>query len=270
VPVTASRAAVRVSRILRALADAASALSLSEIARRVDVHPSTCQPLLLGLCAEGLVVRNDATATYRLGPGLIDLGEAARDAVGHIEAVHTEIKELRQQFGATAMAGVTDGVSIVVVAVDAVEDPYGQTITAGTRLRLRAPIGPVYVAWSGDGPIDAWLDGADPPLPKHRRAALIRELAEVRARGWSATLRGSRSADDAATREFTPDDFDAERLPVIGLSAPIWDQRGSMLCSLALAALPLEVGGREVRVMGDAVVHAADRITRQLGGHRPH
>ena len=85
-----SRAVERAARVLKVLAaEPDGELALSEIARRVEVHRSSCQTLVLALGAEGLVTRHGGASgpTYRLGPALLELAEAARAAVDAIDLV---------------------------------------------------------------------------------------------------------------------------------------------------------------------------------------
>ena len=85
-PVQPSPIAARVARVLKVLASQPStAFSLSELARQTDMNRASCQTLLLGLTAEGLVRRHEGGPTYQLGPALIQIGEAARDSLDVIE-----------------------------------------------------------------------------------------------------------------------------------------------------------------------------------------
>jgi DNA-binding IclR family transcriptional regulator len=127
-------------------------------------------------------------------------------------------------------------------------------VAVGNRLPLRAPVAPIYVAWAAEPAVDAWLDAADPALSRRARAAAHDDLAAVRRRGWSATIR----ADDTM-REIRDADLRRARLSVVGLSAPVRDDRGTFACSLALTGLTSEPSGAELRALAATLVDAANR-----------
>jgi DNA-binding IclR family transcriptional regulator len=272
VAVQTSRSVERAARILKVMAaEPDTEFSLSQLARRVEVHRSTCQTLMLALTAEGLVRRREPGATYRLGAALLELGEAARAALGVVDVADRELVRLRDEFGASAMAGAVAGDTIVILAAHPVVHPFGYTVTTGTRLPLRAPVGTLYVAWSDLAAVDAWLDRGDLTASAPARAASLRELETVRRRGWSATVRpfGEIGAGRASIREATDDDLESDRLSVIGISAPVWDKGRTLACSIALATFPTDLDGRRVQHIGAAVLQTARAITAAIGGRAP-
>jgi DNA-binding IclR family transcriptional regulator len=277
VPVLPSPAAARAAQVLKMLAATPDQdLSLSELARRVGLNRTTCQTLLLALTAEGLVVRREPQPTYRLGPVLIHLGEAAKASLDVVDLVGAELDTLHDDLGVTAMAGITTNDEIVIAAVRAAEHPFGLTPVTGGRLPLRAPIGPVYVAWADDGTIDAWLERAKPPLTQGEEQRQREGLARIRHRGYSATVEvpdrgGSRRARRGARHEELVETDLAATAPlsVIGVSAPVWHGDGSLACSIAVSAFSADLTLRELAAAGDAVGRSAARVTALLGGRAP-
>jgi DNA-binding IclR family transcriptional regulator len=269
VAVQLCRSAQRAAQILKVMAaEPMTEFTLSQLARRIGIHRSTCQTLMLALSAEGLVRRREPEATYRLGAALLDLGEAARVSLGVVDVANHELVRLRDEFGASAIAGVVAGDTIIIVASHPVVHPFGYTVATGTRLPLQAPLGTIYVAWSDDATVEAWLSRGDSSGSVVDRARAVRELETVRRRGWSATVRpfGGSGGGSASTREATDDDLDRDRLSVVGISAPVWDERGGLACSIALAAFPSDLDGRRVRQIGMAVAETAQAITVAIGG----
>jgi DNA-binding IclR family transcriptional regulator len=267
--VQSCRSVQRAAQILKVMAaEPMTEFSLSQLARRIDVHRSTCQTLMLALSAEGLVRRRAPDATYRLGATLLELGEAARASLGVVDVADHELVRLRDEFGASAIAGVVAGDTIVIAASHPVMHPFGYTVTAGTRLPLHAPLGTIYVAWSDDATVEAWLSRGESSGSAVDRARTIRELETVRNRGWSATVRPFEESGGgrASTREATDDDLDRDRLSTVGISAPVWDERGALACSIALAAFPSDLEGKRVRQIGAAVAETAQAITAAIGG----
>jgi DNA-binding IclR family transcriptional regulator len=270
--VQSCRSVERAAQILKVMAaEPERAFSLSELARRIGVHRSTGQTLMLALCAEGLVRRRDPEATYRLGATLVGLGEAARATFEVIDTADRELVRLRDLFGASAIAGVVAGDSIVIVAAHPVEHPFGYTVTTGTRLPLHAPLGTIYVAWSDDAVVEAWLDRTDRSPSSPDRTRSLHELEAVRRRGWSTTVRPIEGVGGtrASTREATDDDLECRQLSVLGISAPVWDEKGVLACSIALAAFPTALSGEQIRQIGSALVESARTITEASGGRAP-
>jgi DNA-binding IclR family transcriptional regulator len=271
-PVQPSPAVIRAGQVLRALAEQPRhPQSLAELARRCDLHRSSCQTVLLALCAEGFVTRHDPGPTYRLGPLLIELGRAAADGRDLLGVADLELVRLRSQFGVSALAGTVARDSIVIAAAQPVPDQFGHSVVAGSRIALRAPIGCVYVAWSAEPAVRAWLDRASPPLSAASKSARREDLETIRRRGWSATVsradgtRGRRQR----TGEATDGDLRGGRLGVVGLSAPVFDERGELACSIALAGFGDDLSGREIRELGAALTAAASRVMQEIGGHAP-
>jgi DNA-binding IclR family transcriptional regulator len=260
-----------VGRLLNVLAtEPTRDWSLAELARGIDAHRSSCQTLLLALCEEGLVSRREPGATYRLGPGLIALGHAALAGVDAIDLADRHVDRLHREYESSGLVGTVAGDSVVVAVAHAEPSAVGYSITAGARLPLRAPAAPVYVAWSHPSTVEGWLDRADPPLDPRRRAALHHDLAAIRRRGWSATVRATAAQGTAAvTHEATEDDLARRRLSVIGVSSPVWNRHGDLVCALALAVFPNEVTGARLTQIGAAVRDAAAEVTRSLNGRTP-
>ena len=271
-PVQPSPAVIRAAQVLRAFADQpGQALSLAQLARHCNLHRSSCQTVLLGLCTEGFVTRHDPGPTYRLGPLLIELGRAAATGRDLLAVADGELTELKGQFGVSALAGTIAGDSIVIAAAQPVPDQFGHSVVAGSRIALRAPIGCVYVAWEDESAVQAWLDRATPPLSATNQRSLREDLETIRRRGWSATVsradgtRGRRPR----TGEATDGDLRRGRLTIVGLSAPVFDERGKFACSIALAGFGTDVSGRKIRELGTALTAAASRVTLGIGGHAP-
>jgi len=170
----------------------------------------------------------------------------------------------------TAMAGTVEGESVTVLDAQPGPHPLGYTITPGSLLPLRAPVGTVYVAWSPPATVESWLERAVPPLSPQRREALMEDLALVRRRGWSATIRrhGPATTRRGSTGEATDRDLRSQRLEGIGASAPVWDARGDFACSIALAAFPDEMSGETLHTIAVALDETARHLTAVLSADR--
>jgi DNA-binding IclR family transcriptional regulator len=70
-------AVVRAAAMLRLLANAPAPLGVNQIARELDIIPSTCLHILRALTAEGLVAVDLSTKRYRLGLEILSLAKVA-------------------------------------------------------------------------------------------------------------------------------------------------------------------------------------------------
>jgi DNA-binding IclR family transcriptional regulator len=264
-------AVVRAGQLLAVMAaEPRTSFTLSELARRLGISRASCHPLVLGLADEGLVVRKNPQATYRLGPALLALGEAARDSLDVIDLADVELIRLRDQFGACAMAGSATGDTVLVLSAYPVPHPLGYTVTAGTRIPLKAPTGPIYVAWDSAEVISAWCDRSDAPLSQARRREMAQDLARIRHRGWSATIRplGAARGRSSPFQEF-PGTQPPDSSPVTGISAPVWDRQGKLACTLALTAFPMDLAAGDIVKIAEVVREAAARVTSRAAGRPP-
>lgn len=268
-PVTPSPAVKRGIQILRILAaEPRTEFTLSELARRAGVGRASCQTLVLALSSSGLVTRRAPGPTYKLGLELVALGEAARTSTDVVSLAETELVLLRDKFQVSGMAGTISGSDIVVFTVVSQPHPLGYSIAGGTRLAFRAPVGLIYIAWADEEETKAWFERAAASLTKTRRNQIINDLAKIRSRGWSASARMNEAAprDPLAVHEVTEREFEVGDLNIAGISAPVFDSSGKMICCLALTSFATLLNGRQISEIAAAVKASADRITRQLGG----
>ena len=268
-PVTPSPAVKRAARLLKLLAAAPrTAFTLSELARGVGISRASCQTLVLALSSSGLIVRRDGGPTYKLGLELVALGEAAKMSTDVVALAEGELRPLGAKFRACGMAGAVSGADIVIFAAISPPHPLGYSVAAGSRLSFRAPVGLIYLARATEAEVEAWLAAAAPPLSKARKDQIIKDLANIRARGWSASTRmiAARDPDLLTVHEATAREFKMERVNVVGISAPVVDLSGKMVCALALTAFPAPLSGSQIYETAAAVKAAADSMTRQLGG----
>jgi DNA-binding IclR family transcriptional regulator len=270
-----SRSVRRAASVLSELAEAPQQeLSLSELARRLGVSKSSCQGLLQALVQDGLLVRDEALG-YRLGPRLIHLGEAAKDAQQIRSVVGPSLEGLRDRFGVTVIATVQSGDDLVVVAAAEADHPLGMGVRLGQRIPHRAPFGQAWAAWSSPSAIEAWLDRAEQPLTVAQREAFHDSLAMVRRRGFSVTVPKHRPPE-AATRSETPEgaawptpyasegrsteslelpeDHDDNLWTIVGISAPVLDHQQQLACLIGVVQLPFSI-------RRDEIVEAAEQVT---------
>lgn len=96
--VPAARSTVRILRYLSAQPQAAS---LTEVARALDLVPSTCFHLLQTLAREGFVAFDHRRKEYALGYGAVDIARGSAVIGGDVHLVRSILEEVAREHDAT-------------------------------------------------------------------------------------------------------------------------------------------------------------------------
>ncbi|HEX4597238.1 MAG TPA: IclR family transcriptional regulator C-terminal domain-containing protein [Burkholderiaceae bacterium] len=138
-PVTASRreamgGLAKGLAVIRAFSREQTALTLSDIARFVEMPPATARRCLLTLEELGYVMRSGRS--YLLRPKVLELGAAYLESMNIDRLTKTHLERLAQETGDSAALCVLDGADIVYVARASVR----------TLIRLEAHVGSRFPA----------------------------------------------------------------------------------------------------------------------------
>lgn len=242
----------RAAALLDALADADAGLGVSELARRIEVNPSTASRLLATLQDAGLVAREPG-GSYRLGLRLVELAD-------HVLAqldVRTLARPLLMQLVAETEETATVSLPAAgdAVTVDFVPSP--RTVVSMARvgrpsISHATAVGKVMLAFGRAGP--------DPRRVPRRLAAftartivdpdqLVAEVAAVRERGWA--------------------EADGEREPELAaIAAPAFDRHGEMAAIIGLQGPASRLPAARRAQLCEPLLRAADGLSGALGGSR--
>jgi len=236
----------RALTVLDELRDSEHGLGVNEVARRIDVNPSTASRLLSTLESAGLVQRDDPQGPYRLGLAIVTLANrvlARLDLQALARPVLVELMELTGETSTLSLPSAREAITVdsapsrnSVVSMARLGQPSVAHATA---------VGKVMLAFGGG------------PLPRERdlvaltdrtitdRARLASEVATVRERGYG-TVFGERDAD------------------VNAIAAPVFGRSGALAAVLGLQgpSSRLEDPARLLPVLTEE----AAKLTRALGG----
>lgn len=88
-------------RILRYLCDARHPATLTQIARELELNPSTCLSILRTLVALGFAVPFGNTKTYVIGDGIIELAEGVLGRGGILKSLNHSMQRLARRYSVT-------------------------------------------------------------------------------------------------------------------------------------------------------------------------
>ncbi len=241
-----TQAVSRAIAILKALAAAEHAFGLGEIAAEVGVNKPAVFRLLGALDAEGMVVRDDATGGYRLGPELIKLGSAAIGSTDLSAAARPELLDIMHETGETATLEVLIGTEILIIAEVQGRKLLGTTPELGMRWPAHATsTGKLLLALSDPAPVVGQLTKRTPKTIVSR-VTLERELEDVRKRGYA-------TASDELEVGFT------------AIAAPVCNHFGKVVAALSINGPTARLTPAAIRAMAATLCSAADRVSLKLG-----
>jgi DNA-binding IclR family transcriptional regulator len=274
-------------------ADPGRGFTLAEIVRQTDLSKATCHALLASLTSAQWLLRYPTGPSYRLGPGLIALGEAARQGYPELPYAQDKMRELGTELGLECMASAIVGSEIVILAKSGVPAPLSVTAAIGQRIPLVPPLATVFFAWSQEATIEAafspWTGqpcrltdsyrrglravhdrGYAMGLENPVRERLGRTLAAQLARGQVATPEAARLVGDLTDEDYQLIDLESVATYWLSyLAAPIFDPSGRVTLALTLVGFPSSLQGDEVHRHGRLLRAAADEVTAAVHGRAP-
>ncbi|HWQ15581.1 MAG TPA: IclR family transcriptional regulator [Roseiflexaceae bacterium] len=182
----------RAVALLRALAGDAPALGVSELARRAGLHKSTASRLLATLEREGLVEREPGSDRYRLGFEIARLAGQVTHFGDLRLAARPALLALAEAARETVHLAVRDGDEVINIEQVAGPHLVREANWVGRRTPLHCVAnGKALLAFAPPAVLERVLAGPLPaftPRTVTSPAALRRELALVRERGYAAAL----------------------------------------------------------------------------------
>jgi DNA-binding IclR family transcriptional regulator len=207
----------RAIAVLGALADSPSDLGTNEIARRTGLNPSSVSRLLATLARDEFVRRVADTGRYRLGPRLIELGNAALARIDLRELARPHLIALTDATGETATLSVpSDQTAITVDFV-----PSRATVRSVTQLGRQSVL---HATATGKVVLAHGDSGMAGPLTAYTRHTitdpdeLARDVAQVRERGWAEAIR--EREDDLNAVAVPVLDGDGTLVAILGIQGP--------------------------------------------------
>lgn len=219
--VASNRSVSRAAGILRVLAASAEPITVTEIAKRIDLPRATVFRLLLTLEEEGFVDRQDTL--YTLGWELARIAQAVDPAAGLISRVKPLVEEIAERLEETITLSLRRGTYDLELVLQANPRTLGMTMADmhGQKWPLHASsTGKLLLAELNDEQIRIATGNELPPVTNYTITdweTLTRELEQVRQRGWASTV-------------------DELEEGMISVAVPIRDKVNQLIASLAYVA----------------------------------
>ena len=239
-------------RLLLALADSGSALSLKDLAARAGMTPSRAHPYLVSYSRLGLI-EQDTAGRYDLGPAALRVGLASLQRLEPMAAAEPVMRELAAQTGHAVALAVWGNFGPTVVRLIEAKQPLHTTLRIGSVLSIfDTATGRAFAA----------------ALPADRlRQAIAGPLGEpLSAKAWRERLAELDSIARDARHHGVSRAVGSPIPGVNAFSAPVFDLEGH-------PALVITVTDREDRLpaawncaTAAALASAARHLTERLGG----
>jgi DNA-binding IclR family transcriptional regulator len=240
----------RAIRILGVL-QGARRLSLSEIAARLELPPSTVHGILRTLMAHGMVLQDRDSTRYQLGPAVLKLGNVYLDTLELRSRALTWSEELARRTGYAVRTGVLLLDEVVIIHHEPRPDGSRQMPEVGIVIPAHASaLGKAVLAY----------------LPEQAKGLLGRDrLRSMTGETITDPAQLRHQLHDARARALATEQEEA----VLGeccIAAPIFDS--SDLPAGAIGVVVPTVEWPISDSVAQAVREAARNISRQLGAAR--
>ncbi|QNE16850.1 IclR family transcriptional regulator [Kribbella qitaiheensis] len=242
-----------VDRAIRILAvlQGARRLSLSEVAGRLELPPSTVHGILKTLQAHGMVVQDRDSNRYQLGPAVLKLGNVYLDTLELRSRAVTWSEELARRSGHAVRTGVLTFDEVVIIHHEPRPDGSRQMPEVGIVIPAHASaLGKALLAF----------------LPEQATGL----MAGDKLRSMTSETLVDPSVLRAQLAEVAREALATEREEAVlgeaGIAAPIFDASGAAVGAIGIVLPAADWPPAESTFT--AVREAARNISRELGSPR--
>ncbi len=246
-------------QLLLALADTGRPMALKDLARAAGMSPAKAHPYLVSFGKLGLIVQEEGSGRYGLGPLALQLGLISLQQFDPVRLAMPVLRELAQSQGHTMAVAVWGNRGPTIVRIEEAPSPVHVNMRHGTVMSLRGTASGmlfaahlersfVEAALATERAIEARLEGraSVPDGEPLIDAGLEREWASIRRHGISRIEGGA--------------------IPgVSALSAPVFDESGALVLGLTAIGPSAILDTRLDSPVIAALKRAAKALSRQLG-----
>ena len=244
----------RALKLLKLLAEF-DGLTLTEVAQRSELSPATTYRLLTTMEDHGFVMNNEAEGLWRVGVEAFRAGSAFARGTKIVDVGRPVMHDLMERSGETANLAIEEDGDVVFVSQVETHEAIRAFFRPGSRGPMHASgIGKALLAEREDENVRRLVDRKG--LPEYTRKtlvtpdALVEDLAEIRARGWSL--------DDEERHEG-----------MRCIACPIYNAHGEAIAGVSISGPTVRMPDDRLAQLASLVKQAAGEITDAIGGQTP-
>ena len=230
-------------------------LTLSDVAARAGVAPSTAHRILTTLEAHEYAVHDEERGIWLVGVRAFEVGSSFLRNRKLVSIGRSIMRTLMETCGESVNLAIEDSGSIVFISQIESHHPIRAFHRPGSRGTIHASgVGKALLATRPEDAVRAILHKTglkkftDKTLNSPEK--LFADLAAVRQRGWAVD--------------------DEERTPGMRcVAAPIFNEYGEAIAGLSISGPTVRIPDARLGELGPAVRRAAEEITKSIGGHAP-
>jgi IclR family transcriptional regulator, acetate operon repressor len=233
----------------------ADGLSLTDIAQRAGLAPSTAHRILTTLKAAGFVHCDAAHGSYLIGVKAFKIGSAFLRNRKLVDVARGVMRDLMAASGETTCLGIENDSHVVYVAQLESHHAIRAFHRPGARGLMHASsLGKAMLAWLPDAEITGILHRVGLPRRTERTIgdpqALLADLARTRQRGWAID-----------------DEEKADGMRCAG--APVFNEHAEVIGALSVSGPTVRLTHERLGELGPLVKRAAAELTDRVGGVVP-
>jgi len=240
------------ARLLTALAQGAGPAPLKALAAAAGMAPAKAHRYLVSLGRAGLIVQDQASGHYDLGPAALSLGLAALGRLDVIRVAGAALPRLRDEIGETVVLAVWGNKGPVVIRLIESTHPVTMNIRVGSVIPvLSSAIGRTFLAYLQP-------DVAEPAVAAERRSLARADRARWTRPRIAALLRDIRARGLGRVQ--------GELLQGVSvLAAPVFDMEGGIAAVIAALGRQAAFDAAWDGHVAKRLKSEAARISHELG-----
>lgn len=243
---TGTQAIDRAGRLLTLVLEAEAGLTIGALSELAGLPKSTTSRLVRSLEHQGLIRRDATDGTVLAGPAIVAYARRVNRDTDLVSLARDLLEMLAEETGETANLAIAT--SRGVEQLDQVEGRYilGQTTWLGRVVPLHSSaVGKCFLAFEG-APLPSGALEQLTPRTITDRQTLAEAIAEVRARGWGASV-----------DEIEPG--------LTALGAPVLDATGRAIAGLSVSGPTIRLEPTRHTEIGSMLARAATDLSGRLG-----
>jgi DNA-binding IclR family transcriptional regulator len=250
---TETQSLQRAIAILDCFRDIQPQLGVREIARQLDLHPSTVGRLLTTLTSQGILNQDKETHRYRMGSKVLKWGSVYMSNVDLRTEARPYLEDLHRVTQETVHLDIPDGVSRI--CIDRIESPH--------RLRWVAQIGermPYYASASGKVMLAF--------MPTQQQKSIVKSTPMERLTPNTTTdpkilfqeLEGIRKRGYAVS--------EGERVEGVScIAAPLFEPAGKVIGGITISGPMTRFSDQKIKEYAKLLMRATRQLSISMGYH---